>query len=142
MPTPWISRDLRERIVAHYEKTPEASYKSTGKHFMVGEATVNRILRVRRETGDVMPVPKPKKPKNKVDLEWLRKHAETHPDARLKDRVEAFEQERGITVGITAMYGAMVAVGFTHKKKRSTRRSATPSASANSATRSLPRSPR
>jgi transposase len=137
MPTPWISRDLRTRIVAHYEKTPEATYKSTAERFTVGEATVNRILRVHRETGEVMPPPRPKKPKNKVDLEWLRAHAQAHPDARLKDRAEAFATERGVTVSISSVYYAMVAIGFTHKKKRSTRRSATASASDPSARPSL-----
>ena len=127
MPTPWISRDLRERIVAHYESSPAATYKSTGERFSVGEATVNRILRVVRETGDVMPAPRPKKPKNKVDLEWLRAHAEAYPDARLKDRAEAFKAERGVTVSIAGVYYAMVAIGFTHKKKRSSPRSETPS---------------
>src|SRR5262249_38266483 len=120
--------DLRKRIVAHYENEPSATYKSTAEHFSVGEATVNRILRVHRETGDVMPAPKPKKPRNKVDLEWLRRHAESQPDARLRDRGEGFEAERGISVSVAAVYYAMVAIGFTHKKKRSSRKSATASA--------------
>lgn len=133
MPTPWISRDLRARIVSHYGKADDATYKSTAKLFEVGEATVNRILRVHRETGDVMPAARPKKPKNKIDLEWLRSHAEAQPDARLKDRAEAFASERGVSVSIAAVWYAMVAIGFTHKKKRSSRRSATPSASGCSA---------
>jgi transposase len=132
MPTPWISRDLRKRIVEHYKKTSNATYESTAQHFSVGAATVNRILRVHRETGDVMPVPKPKKPKNKIELEWLRAHAQAHPDARLRDRAEAFKSERGISVSVTAVYYAMVALGFTHKKRPSTPKSATPSAFANS----------
>jgi transposase len=142
MPTPWISRDLRTRIVAHYEKAPNATYKSTAEHFTVGEATVNRILRVHRETGDVMPAPRPKKPRNKVDLDWLRAHAEAHPDARLKDRAEAFENERGVSVSISSVHYAMAAIGFTHKKKRSTPRSVTPNASARSETPSSRSSPR
>ena len=133
MPTPWISRDLRARIVSHYEKTDRATYKSTAELFEVGEATVNRILRVHRETGDLMPAPRPKKPKNKVDLQWLRAHAEAHPDARLKDRAEAFFKERGVSVSIAAVWYAMVAIGFTHKKKRSSPRSETQSASSGSA---------
>ena len=136
MPTPWISRDLRRRIVEHYEETADATYKSTGERFKVGEATVNRILRVHRETGDVMPAPRPKKRRNKIDLAWLRAHAQTHPDARLRDRAEAFKTERLIAVSVTAVYYAMVAIGFTHKKKRSTRKSATRSEWRSSARRS------
>ena len=142
MPTPWISRDLRTRIVAHYERVPAATYKSTAGHFSVGEATVNRILRVHRETGDVMPAPRPKKPKNKIDLDWLRAHTQAHPDDRLKDRADAFKTERGVSVSVAAVYYAMVAIGVTHKKKRSTPRSATPSASARCAPHSNPSSRR
>lgn len=142
MPTPWLSRDLRVRIVAHYEKTAGATYRSTAEHFSVGEATVNRILRVHRETGDVMPAPRPKKPKNKVDLEWLRARVLAHPDARLKDHAEAFAKERGVSVSLAAVYYAMVAIGFTHKKKRSTQRSAIRNASAHSATASSANNPR
>lgn len=117
MPTPWISRDLRSRIVSHYEKTAGATYKSTAALFEVGEATVNRILRVHRETGDVMPAPRPKKPKHKIDLTWLRADVLASPDARLKDRAAAFERERGISVSVAAVWYAMTALGFTHKKK-------------------------
>src|ERR1700691_4643746 len=106
MPTPWLSRDLRKRIVTHYEKTAE--------HFSVGRASISRILRVHRETGEVMPAPKPKKPKNKIDLEWLRAHAEAHPDARLKDRAETFKAERGVSLSVTSVHYAMAAIGFTH----------------------------
>ncbi len=142
MPTPLISRDLRKRIVAFYENTQSATYDVTAEHFSVGRATVNRILRVHRETGDVMPVPTPKKPRNKIDLDWLRAHAQTFPDARLKDRAEAFRAERGTSVSIASVHYAMRAIGFTHKKRPFTRRSVIPSVSAASARPSSPSSQR
>jgi hypothetical protein len=46
----------------------------------------------------------------------------------------------GIKVGITAVHAAMAAIGFTHKKKRSTRRNATRSGSQGSANDSSPSS--
>src|ERR1700678_3922587 len=64
-----------------------------------------------------MPALKPKKPRHKIDLEWLSKHATANPDARLKDRADAFEAERGVSVSISAVHYAMHAIGFTHKKK-------------------------
>lgn len=79
-----------------------------------------------------MPAPRPKKPKNKVDLEWLRARVLAHPDARLKDHAEAFAKERGVSVSLAAVYYAMVALGFTHKK-RSTPKSETRNVSARSA---------
>ena len=142
MPTPWISRDLRKRVVEHYKKVPNATYKSTAAHFSVGEASVSRILRVHRETGDVLPAPKPKKPKNKIDLDWLRAHAQAHPDARLKDCAEAFKAERGISVSVSAVYYAMVAIEFTHKKRPFMPRNEIQSASTSSARRSSPSSRR
>jgi transposase len=140
MPTPRISRDLRQRIVVHYKKTPEATYKTTSEHFSVGEATVSRVLRAHRETGDVFPVPKPKKPKNKIDLDWLRAHAQAHPDARLKDRADAFQAERGLRVSISSVWYALTALGFTHKKRPSTPKRGNRSASAASGRRSSPSS--
>jgi transposase len=142
MPTPPISNDLRTRIVAHYKEMGDATYQSTATLFRVGRATVNRILRVQRETGDVSIPVKPKKPKFKIDLAWLEAHARAQPDARLKDRAADFKAARGIEVSVTAVYYALSALGFTHKKKRSTRRSATPTVSERSAMRSSLGSPR
>lgn len=117
MPAHPLSEDLRKRIVVYYVSNDGATYKSTAKHFMVGEASVNRILRVYREYGDVKLPDRPKSPKFKVDLIWLEKHVEAFPDARLIDRVQAFEAEFGVSVSISAMHNAMVAIKCTHKKK-------------------------
>jgi transposase len=116
MPTPSISRDLRERIVAHYDSNAEATYVSTGELFGVGEATVNRFLRLKRETGDVAPIASSRTRKHKVDRLWLAAHVKAHPDARLKDRVSAYETERGVSVSVAGVWYALIALGYTHKK--------------------------
>lgn len=118
MPTPLLGRDLRERIVAHYSSVKGATYRSTAAHFAVGVATVNRILRVKRETGDVVPVPREKRRKNKVDLKWLEAHARAEPDARLKDRAAAYTAETGVSVSLVAVFNGLQVLGFSHKKKR------------------------
>ena len=141
MPTPPISRDLRTRIVAHYKGKTKSTYRLTAERFAVGEATVSRVLRVHRETGDVMPAAKPAKPRYKMDLVWLRAHAEAQPDARLKDRAADFKAERGISVSVSAVHYAMRAIGFTHKKRLSTPRNETRSASATSGRSSSRSSP-
>jgi transposase len=117
MPTPRISEDLRIRIVEYYSKNPTATYKSTAELFGVGEASVNRFLRVFRETGGVSQPPPSPPPKNKVDLAWLRARVLADPNARLKDHAQAYLEEKGITVSIPCVYNAMVAIGMTHKKK-------------------------
>ena len=129
MPTPPISLDLRAAVVSYYTKHDGATYESTAAIFGIGPATVNRLLRLFRETGGIAPIERPKKPKNKIDLTWLRAHAEANPNDRLKDRVEAFARERSEHVSITSMWYAMRAVGFTHKKRRSLPKSAIRSAS-------------
>jgi transposase len=128
MGTPLISRDLRERIVKHYEEDPEATYFSTASLFDVGSATVNRILRLKRRTGEVVPEIRPVRRTCKMDRAWLDAHVRAFPDARLKDRVEAYEAERHIRVGLSGAWYALTSLGYTHKKKRCTPRNATPNA--------------
>jgi transposase len=104
------------RIVVFYEQTEGATYRSTAEHFRVGEATVNRVLRAVRETGCVMPVTRPKPPKNKIDLTWLRQHALAEPNARLKDYAACFAKQTGIVVSVSSVQRAMAAIGITKKK--------------------------
>src|SRR5688572_19933031 len=49
-----ISVDLRKRIVRAYEDG-NASYEAIAERVAVGRATVSRLLRRRRERGDVAP---------------------------------------------------------------------------------------
>src|SRR2546427_3988117 len=56
-----ISLDLRRRIVEAYHSGRTATYEATASMFDVGVATVNRLLRRQRETGDVMPKPRDRK---------------------------------------------------------------------------------
>ena len=118
-----LSVDLRQRVVAHYEKTEGATYEATAARYGVGEASVSRWLRLKRETGCVAVRPRKKTSRFKVELEWLKAHAEANPDARLKDRVAAYLKEKGVACSIPGMWGALHALGFTHKKRPSTRRS-------------------
>lgn len=114
-----LSDDLRRRIVNHYKRHRGATYASTAAHFCVGDATVSRLLRLERETGDIVSIAEPKPRELKIDLDWLRQHAERAPDAFLKNRVAAYLEERGIRACITSMWTAMNALGWTHKKRRS-----------------------
>jgi len=86
--------------------------------FGVGVATVNRLLRRKRETGDVLPKPRGGNNPRRVKLEWLEHDAKNHPDARLIDRIEAWEEHSGEKVSIGAMWSALRAINWTHKKRR------------------------
>lgn len=113
-----LSVDLRRRLVAAYRSKKSGTYAATAALFGVGEATVSRTLRRHRETGDVIYKPKGGNNPRRVDLEWLRDHLAREPDARLVDRIEAWKEHSGKPVSLGAMWLAVRACGWTHKKKR------------------------
>lgn len=112
---------IRRLIVEAYTSEKSGTYEQTAELFDVGEATVSRLLRLQRETGDVKSKPRGGNNPRRVDLEWLRRHLEAFPDARVIDRMDAWEKHSGKRVGYTAMWDAVHACGWTHKKRRSTR---------------------
>jgi transposase len=113
-----LSVDLRRRLVAAYRSKKSGTYAATAALFGVGEATVSRTLRRHRETGDVIYKRKGGNNPRRVDLEWLRGHLARQPDARLIDRIEAWTEHSGKPVSVGAMWLAVRACGWTHKKKR------------------------
>ena len=113
-----LSLDLRRRIADAYLNGRTPTYEATAVMFEVGTATVNRILRRKRETGDVAPKPKGGNNPRRVDLEWLKTHACEHPDARIIDRIAAWKQHSGEDVSLGAMWSALHVIGWTHKKRR------------------------
>lgn len=113
-----LSIDLRRRLVAAYRSKKSGTYAATAALFGVGEATVSRLLRRHRETGDVLYKPKGGNNPRRVDLEWLQQDLAANPDSRLVDRIEAWKARSGQGVSIGAMWLAVRACGWTHKKKR------------------------
>jgi transposase len=116
------STDLRSKVIEAYNSGLSGSYKQTAKLFGIGEASVSRWLRRKRETGDVKPKPKKGNNPRKLDLDWLREHATMHPDARLIDRVEAWEAQSGIRVHIDTISSSLQAIGWTYKKNANGKR--------------------
>jgi transposase len=112
-----ISLDLRRRIVAAYQAGRTSTYAATAEMFGVGVATVSRLLRRKRETGDVLPKPKGGNNPRRVDLEWLKKNARENPDARIVDRIAAWQKHGGKHASVGGMWDALQAIGWTHKKR-------------------------
>ena len=112
-----IGIELRTRIVAAYRSGLSGSYQATAELFGVGRATVSRLLRRHRETGDVKPLPVGGNYPRQVDLDWLREHARKEPDARLVDRIDVWEAISGRRVASSTMSKAMHLIGWTHKKR-------------------------
>lgn len=118
-----IPIELRRRIVEAYTRGRSGTYDATAELFGVGRATVNRLLRRQRETGSVEAKAVGGNYPRRIDLDWLRQHAEKCPDARLSDRIEAWERVSGRRVASSSMSKAMKKIGWTHKKNASRLRS-------------------
>ena len=127
-----LSRDLRQRVVAYYEahRASGATHVSTAARFAIGVATVNRWLRLKRETGDVAVRPRKVVQRSPIDMAWLKQHVEMNPDVTMKERAKAHQQVHGgKRPSEVAVWRALRRLGFTHQKKPSTRRSGSWSAS-------------
>jgi transposase len=112
-----IGIELRRRIVEAYNSGRSGTYEETSELFGVGRATVSRLLRRHRETGDAKALPVGGNYPRQVDLDWLREHADKEPDARLVDRIDAWEKISGRRVASSTMSMAMRAIDWTHKKR-------------------------
>ena len=112
-----LSTDLRRVVVEAYKAGKSGTYDATAELFGIGRATVSRWLRRKRETGDVEPRAKGGNNPRRIDLGWLRKHCEENPDARIIDRIEAWEKHSDDTASIGAMWNALHAIGWSFKKR-------------------------
>ena len=127
-----LSTDLRKRVVEFYaaHRGEGASYDAVARHFAIGRATVDRWLRLKRETGDVAVRPRKVVERSPLKMSWLKEHVEAEPDATLKARAKKHQATHGgKEPSVTAMWEALRRLGFTHKKKRSRRRKGTKRAS-------------
>jgi transposase len=95
-----ISVDLRRAAVSAYEENKTGSYEETAAIFGIGRSTLGKLLKRKRETGDVLPKSKGGNNPRRVNLDWLRQHAQDFPDARL-----VFIDESGYRLGATTRYG-------------------------------------
>jgi transposase len=120
------SLDLRERIVrAVAAGRPQSEVART---FRVGRATVRRYLELERATGSLAPRPIPGRPAaiGAAQGPALRAQLGDAPDATLEEHRERWAREMGVRVSVSAMHRAIARLGFTRKKRSSTRASGTP----------------
>lgn len=116
MPRP-LSRDLRERII-HAIKSERLSGRAAAKRFAVGIRTVQRLLALHEETGDV--APRQTGYRGGHALERHRSVVEaqlkSHPDATL-DQHKAMLAETGIIISRSSVARFFKHLGYTVKKK-------------------------
>jgi len=119
------SYDLRQKVVEAYDQG-ELSQRKLASLFGVSLTFVQRILKRRRETGDVKAkVAVRKGPEPSLDaskLEVLRQLDRTCPDATHAELVELLRARHAITVSQTTVCRGLAALGLTRKKRSARQR--------------------
>jgi transposase len=112
-----LSLDLRHRIVDAYD-AGEGSQATLAARFRVGQATVERLVRRRRETGSVEPRPHGggRTPRiTETDRDDLLAAFENEPDLRQADLADRFAA-KGRPVSQQTVSRALRRLGITRKK--------------------------
>jgi transposase len=121
MPKP-ISVEVRERVVAAHREG-KGTYEELADLFGVGTASVNRWLRLERETGSLVPKPPPgREPKlDEKGRAVLRELVEQDSDATLAELGKQIRERLGVKLVPSAVFKVLAKMGITRKKKTSTR---------------------
>jgi transposase len=133
-----IATDLRERVMRAIDQGK--SRVETAKRFEVSNAWIGKLLRQRRATGSIAPLPhgggKPPAVAGE-DLEALRAEVERRADATLAELRTFLADERRVRCSEMAVCRALRRLGLPLKKSPSTRASE----SGPTSWRTAPRSP-
>lgn len=122
---PAISIDLRRRAVDAY-LAGEGTYLEVSTQFRVGEASLNRWLRLHRENGVLNPKPHRSGRKARVDgdgMAELRRLVVEQPDATLAELSKRYAASRGVVLALSIICRALQKLDLNRKKRSSTRRS-------------------
>lgn len=113
------SQDLRDRVLAAYDRGMKT--KEIATVFDVSPAWARRVKQRREEFGETSPRPCGGRTHFKVERERLAELVCAHPDATLKELGTML----GVECAESAICKALKKLGFTYKKRRSTRRNRT-----------------
>jgi transposase len=113
------SLDLRERVVKAYEQG-EGSIAEIAQMFNVGQTFLKKMLRLKRETGDLSPQPhgggKPPSLSAK-DLALLRARVRHKSDVSLVELQAHLRQQAQVDVHLSTISRALLQLGLPRKKK-------------------------
>jgi transposase len=127
------SEDLRRRIIEAWRKKG-LSTDELAERFDVGTATVKRLKRRYTETGSIAPKPHGGGTPRKIspDQEGLVESlVQQHPDWTEEKYAEALLEKHGIVASGVTVGRVIRRLGYSVKKKRSSRKSATGPMSSN-----------
>jgi transposase len=122
-----IPRQVREAIVRSHQQNG-LTYAETAALLGVGEATVSRILRRKRETGDVDPRPAGGGNWSPIVgriARLLRSLVRDMPDATVRELTAALMSRGDVSTSRSVVQRALAREGFTRKKSPSSPKSAT-----------------
>jgi putative transposase len=112
------SVDLRERLLGAVDAG--VSQAEAARRLGVSTATIERWRRRQRETGSVVPAPRPGRPRRiGPTLEApLVAQVRAMPDATLAEHCARWERVQGVRVSTATMSRALARVGWPLKKSR------------------------
>jgi transposase len=111
------SQDLRLRVLESVDRG--APKDVVAEVFRVSVPTINRYLRLRRETGKVEPRAIPGRPSRKGAAldRGLMLQLEAYPDATLEEHCAMWQERHGMAVSTATMSRAIARLGWTPKKR-------------------------
>jgi len=122
-----LSLDLRRRVIDAWQKK-KLRARVLADTFEIGEATVKRLKRTFLETGEVKPKAHGGGTKPIISGErgqLLEALVQKHPDWSEDQYADALTKEHGIQVSAVTVGRAVRRLGYSVKKKRSSRKNAT-----------------
>jgi transposase len=113
-----LSVDLRERIVKTYEEG-QTSIRKVAEQFKVSKTTVQNLLKLKRETGQIRPKPASGgKPSQLIGKEAQAiAMVEEYPDYTLSEYCEVWLERTGINIRESTMCCFLQQLKLTRKKK-------------------------
>jgi len=113
-----ISVEVRERVVAAY-RAGKGTYAEIAELFGVGEASVDRWLRLAREKESLAPKPRPgRAPKlDEQSRAVLRELVEENNDATLEELAQRLHERTGVKLVVSTVHKALVKLGICSSMK-------------------------
>lgn len=111
----FITADVRRRIITAYQ-FGRGSYRELAAVFGVGTATVNRVLRRYRKTGDFRMAPRRGGRKAKVGLQQAKEVAKMvalHPDATVEEYTVYWQRNHSRNVFRAYFVSGLQRLGYT-----------------------------
>jgi len=110
--------ELRDRVVSAYHDG-EGTYVELAERFKIGEATVKRWVWRKARTGTLKPAAMGGSRGSVFDdagLAFIADVLEAVPDSTCRELVSAYEEEFGVTVGLSTMNDRVRTMGYTRKR--------------------------